>query len=217
MAVVRGQAGREHGEVPVACFTPLIGTCSLMSPAERRRPTGTRSCRLIQRTCECCWPRTTSAWPARWRAGCARRDWPSTSRMTAGALEQAALTPYEVGLLDRGLPRVHGDEVCRRLARIEEGPRILMLTASGALDDRVEGLALGVDDYLPKPLAMRELVARIHALARHRAAAAPPALEAQDVRLEPGAGRAFRGERTLRLTRKEFGVLEVLLRERAAP
>ena len=100
-------------------------------------------------------------------------------------LEKALVNRYEVVLLDRDLPRVHGDEVCRRLTQREEAPRILMLTASGTLDDRVEGLALGADDYLPKPFALRELVARIHALARRSAAATPPVLVAGDVRLEP--------------------------------
>ena len=129
----------------------------------------------------------------------------------AVALEKAAVNRYTVALLDRDLPRVHGDEVCRRLTRLAEAPRVLMLTASGALDDRVEGLALGADDYLPKPFAMRELIARIHALARRSATATPPVLQAQDVRLEPGPHRASRGEHELRLTRKEFAVLEELL------
>ena len=126
-------------------------------------------------------------------------------------LEKALVNRYEVVLLDRDLPRIHGDEVCRRLAKRPEAPRILMLTASGALDDRVEGLALGADDYLPKPFALRELVARIRALARRSAVSTPPVLEAGDVRLEPGPHRATRGGRDLRLTRKEFAVLEVLL------
>ncbi len=126
-------------------------------------------------------------------------------------LEKALVNRYEVVLLDRDLPRVHGDEVCRRLTQRPDAPRILMLTASGALDDRVEGLALGADDYLPKPFALRELVARIRALARRSAVSTPPVLEAGDVRLEPGPHRATRGGRDLRLTRKEFAVLEVLL------
>ena len=126
-------------------------------------------------------------------------------------LEKALVNRYDVVLLDRDLPRLHGDEVCRRLARLPETPRILMLTASGTLDDRVEGLSLGADDYLPKPFALRELVARVRALARRSAVSTPPVLEAGDVRLEPGPHRATRGERDLRLTRKEFAVLEVLL------
>ncbi len=126
-------------------------------------------------------------------------------------LEKALVNRYDVVLLDRDLPRLHGDEVCRRLARLPETPRILMLTASGTLDDRVEGLSLGADDYLAKPFALRELVARIRALARRSAVSTPPVLEAGDVRLEPGPHRATRGGRDLRLTRKEFAVLEVLL------
>ena len=126
-------------------------------------------------------------------------------------LEKAMVNRYEVVLLDRDLPRVHGDEVCRRLTQREEAPRILMLTASGTLDDRVEGLALGADDYLPKPFALRELVARIHALARRSTVNTPPVLAAGEVRLEPGPHRASRGDRDLRLTRKEFAVLGVLL------
>ena len=129
-------------------------------------------------------------------------------------LEKAMVNRYEVVLLDRDLPRVHGDEVCRRLTQREEAPRILMLTASGTLDDRVEGLALGADDYLPKPFALRELVARIHALARRSAVNTPPVLAAGEVRLEPGPHRASRGDRDLRLTRKEFAVLGVLLAAR---
>ena len=129
-------------------------------------------------------------------------------------LEKAMVNRYEVVLLDRDLPRVHGDEVCRRLTQREEAPRILMLTASGTLDDRVEGLALGADDYLPKPFALRELVARIHALARRSAVNTPPVLAAGEVRLEPGPHRSSRGDRDLRLTRKEFAVLGVLLAAR---
>ncbi|MCY4641056.1 MAG: response regulator transcription factor [Chloroflexi bacterium] len=126
-------------------------------------------------------------------------------------LEKALVTRYDVVLLDRPLPRMHGDDVCRELAGRPEAPRILMLTASGSLDDRVEGLSLGADDYLPKPFALRELEARARALARRSAVGTPPVLEAADVRLEPGPHRATRGGRDLRLTRKEFAVLEVLL------
>ena len=129
-------------------------------------------------------------------------------------LEKALVNRYEVVLLDRDLPRVHGDEVCRRLALHRDAPRILMLTASGTLDDRIEGLALGADDYLPKPFALRELVARIRALARRSAVSTPPVLQAGDVRLEPGPHRATRGDHDLRLTRKEFALLEVLLAAR---
>ena len=126
-------------------------------------------------------------------------------------LEKSLVNRYDVVLLDRDLPRIHGDEVCRRLARRSDAPRILMLTASGTLDDRVEGLSLGADDYLPKPFALRELIARIRALARRSAVSTPPVLQTSDVRLEPGPHHATRDGRDLRLTRKEFAVLEVLL------
>ncbi len=128
--------------------------------------------------------------------------------------EKAFVNHYDVVLLDRDLPRIHGDEVCRRLAQQQDAPRILMLTASGRLDDRVEGLTLGADDYLPKPFALRELVARIRAVARRSASSTPPVLVAGDIRLEPGPHRATRASRPLRLTRKEFAVLEVLLSAR---
>lgn len=129
-------------------------------------------------------------------------------------LEKALVNAYEVVLLDRQLPAMHGDEVCRRLTRLDEPPRILMLTASGTLDDRVEGLTIGADDYLAKPFALRELVARVRALARRHGAATPPVLAAAGVRLEPGPRHATRDGRDLRLTRKEFAVLEVLLAAR---
>jgi DNA-binding response OmpR family regulator len=127
------------------------------------------------------------------------------------ALTKTASTSYDVVVLDRDLPRVHGDDVCRRLASESSGERILMLTASGTLDDRVNGLQLGADDYLPKPFAMKELVARIRALGRRPQSAVPPVLETADVQLDPGRRSATRAGRELNLTRKEFGVLEVLM------
>lgn len=127
------------------------------------------------------------------------------------ALEKAAITDYAVVVLDRDLPRLHGDEVCRRLVDSGNPARILMLTASGSLDARVEGLLIGADDYLPKPFAMAELHARIHALARRGVTAASPVLASGDIFLEPARRVAQRGGRELGLTRKEFGVLEVLL------
>jgi DNA-binding response OmpR family regulator len=127
------------------------------------------------------------------------------------ALVKTASTDYDVVVLDRDLPRVHGDEVCRELASGDNGERILMLTASGTLDDRVAGLQLGADDYLPKPFAMKELVARVRALGRRTASAVPPVLQVADVVLDPGRRSAVRGDRDLNLTRKEFGVLEVLM------
>ncbi|MEV4710328.1 response regulator transcription factor [Micromonospora sp. NPDC049374] len=126
------------------------------------------------------------------------------------ALEKLDLTPYDVVVLDRDLPVVHGDTVCRRLA--ERGTsRILMLTASGAVEDRVDGLTLGADDYLGKPFAFTELIARVRALARRTATAHPPVLRAADLLLDPARRTAERAGRLLHLTPKEFGMLEQLL------
>jgi DNA-binding response OmpR family regulator len=127
------------------------------------------------------------------------------------ALAKADVTTYDVVLLDRDLPGVHGDEVCRSLTERGQGERILMLTASGTLDDRVAGLELGADDYLAKPFAMRELVARIRALGRRVPAMVPPVLTFGDLEVDPARRRAVRDGRELALTRKEFGVLEVLM------
>ena len=127
----------------------------------------------------------------------------------ARALELSEINSYEIVLLDRDLPRVHGDEVCRALAG---GPaRVLMLTAADSIDDRVDGLTLGADDYLVKPFALAELVARIRALGRRPAAAHPPILVVGDVSLDPNRRLAWRNGRNLELTNKEFGVLEALL------
>ena len=126
----------------------------------------------------------------------------------AAALSVAAQTTYEVVVLDRDLPVIHGDRVCQTLAG--SGPRILMLTAAGEVDDRVDGLELGADDYLPKPFDFAELVARVRALAR-RAPSAPPLLRRGDLTVDRARHRATRSSRALLLTRKEFGVLETLL------
>jgi DNA-binding response OmpR family regulator len=126
----------------------------------------------------------------------------------AAALEAAAQTAYDVIVLDRDLPVVHGDRVCRTVAG--SGPRILMLTAAAEVDDRVDGLELGADDYLGKPFAFAELVARVRALSR-RTPSAPPLLQRGDLTLDRARHRASRGSRPLSLTRKEFGVLEMLL------
>jgi DNA-binding response OmpR family regulator len=126
----------------------------------------------------------------------------------AAALEAAAQAAYDVIVLDRDLPVVHGDRVCRTLAG--GGPRILMLTAAAGVDDRVDGLELGADDYLPKPFAFAELVARVRALSR-RAPSAPPVLRRGDLTVDRARHRASRGARPLSLTRKEFGILEMLL------
>jgi DNA-binding response OmpR family regulator len=126
----------------------------------------------------------------------------------AAALEAAAQTAYDVIVLDRDLPAVHGDRVCRTLAG--GGPRILMLTAAAAVEDRVDGLELGADDYLPKPFVFAELVARVRALAR-RAPSAPPVLRFRDLSVDRARHRASRGDGPRSLTRKEFGILEMLL------
>jgi DNA-binding response OmpR family regulator len=124
------------------------------------------------------------------------------------ALEAAARTAYDVIVLDRDLPVVHGDQVCRALAGT--GPRILMLTAAAQVEDRVDGLELGADDYLGKPFVFAELVARVRALSR-RAPSAPPVLRRGDLTVDRARHRASRGARPLSLTRKEFGILEMLL------
>jgi DNA-binding response OmpR family regulator len=134
------------------------------------------------------------------------------------ALEKAATNGYDVVVLDRDLPVVHGDDVCRKLIESSpapgaaELPRILMLTASGDLDDRVEGLMLGADDYLGKPFAFAELVARIRALARRGSLAVKPVLEVGDVVVDPARHFVTRAGRPLPVTRKELAVLEVLIR-----
>jgi DNA-binding response OmpR family regulator len=126
----------------------------------------------------------------------------------AAALAAAAQTAYDVIVLDRDLPAVHGDRVCRTLAGA--GPRILMLTAAAGVADRVDGLELGADDYLPKPFAFAELVARVRALSR-RTPSAPPVARRGDLTVDLARRRASRGDRPLSLTRKEFGILETLL------
>lgn len=134
------------------------------------------------------------------------------------ALEKAATNGYDVVVLDRDLPVIHGDDVCRSLIASSpapgaaEIPRILMLTASGDLDDRVEGLTLGADDYLGKPFAFAELVARIRALSRRGSLAVKPVLEIGDVVLDPARHYVTRAGRPLPVTRKEMAVLEVLIR-----
>ena len=127
------------------------------------------------------------------------------------ALTHAATTPYDVVVLDRDIPGVHGDEVCRRLVAKGSESRILMLTAARSVADRVEGLGLGADDYLPKPFDFSELVARIRALGRRSQPALPPTLTCGDLRLDSARHVATRGERRLDLSPKEFAVLELLL------
>jgi DNA-binding response OmpR family regulator len=130
---------------------------------------------------------------------------------TAG-LEKAEITDYDVVLLDRNLPGVHGDEVCRRLHARGSAARILMLTAAGSVEDRVEGLDLGADDYLPKPFDFDELRARLRALARRGAETRTPALERAGIRLDPALRTVTRDGESITLTPKEFAVLEILLR-----
>jgi DNA-binding response OmpR family regulator len=127
----------------------------------------------------------------------------------AAALDAARCAGYDVVVLDRDLPAVHGDEVCATLAGGPSAARILMLTAAGAIEDRVDGLDLGADDYLVKPFAFAELVARVRALSR-RSPAGPPVLVRGGLAVDRARRRASRDGRVLTLTRKEFGVLEVL-------
>ncbi|QDQ10101.1 response regulator transcription factor [Streptomyces spectabilis] len=129
----------------------------------------------------------------------------------ADALERTAVVDYDVVVLDRDLPVVHGDEVCSRLAAQPVHARVLMLTASSTIADRVDGFNLGADDYLPKPFAYAELVVRIRALARRPPPALPPVLVHGDLRLDPAQRIATRAGRRLALTPKEFAVLEYLL------
>jgi len=133
-----------------------------------------------------------------------------------GALERTAYIDYDVIVLDRDLPVVHGDEVCRRLVAQRSATRIIMLTASGDTDDKVEGLGLGADDYLAKPFVFIELVARVRALGRRSAPALPPVLERGGIRLDPGKRLVERLGREIILTKKEFAVLEELMRAEGA-
>ncbi|GAA3797257.1 response regulator transcription factor [Sphaerisporangium flaviroseum] len=134
----------------------------------------------------------------------------------AGALERTGYIDYDVVVLDRDLPKIHGDEVCRRLVAQRTATRILMLTASGEVDDKVEGLELGADDYLAKPFAFMELVARVRALGRRSAPALPPVLERSGIRLDPGKRLVTRDDVEVALTKKEFAVLEELMRAEGA-
>jgi len=125
--------------------------------------------------------------------------------------EKVTVTRYDVLVLDRDLPGMSGDRILADVAGSGSLTRVLMLTASGTVADRVHGLGLGADDYLGKPFDFDELVARIRALGRRATPAAPPLLRAADVELDPGRRTVTRADRPIELTRKEFGVLEVLL------
>jgi two-component system, OmpR family, response regulator VanR len=129
----------------------------------------------------------------------------------AQALYKARVHDYDVVVLDRDLPELHGDEVCRVLTQEQPDTKVLMLTASGTLDDLVDGLALGADDYLAKPFAFAELVARVHALARRNVRARPPVLAAGGVELDPARRTVTRDGQVVDLTPKEFGVLDALM------
>ncbi len=126
------------------------------------------------------------------------------------ALRKGLVYRYDVIVLDRDLPVMHGDRLCVALRNGGSDARILMLTAAATIRDRVEGLNLGADDYLPKPFAFEELVARVQALAR-RAPTGPAIMVRGDLALDRGKRRATRAGRELPLTRKELGVLEILL------
>jgi DNA-binding response OmpR family regulator len=126
------------------------------------------------------------------------------------ALARTVAVGYDVIVLDRDLPGLHGDEVCRRLIAEGSESRILMLTAAGSIEDRVEGLGMGAEDYLPKPFALAELIARIRVLGRRRRSL-PPVLMSGDLRLDAAQRLATRAGRRLALSPKEFAVLEVLL------
>jgi DNA-binding response OmpR family regulator len=126
-------------------------------------------------------------------------------------LARAIDNDYDVIVLDRDLPGIHGDTICEKLVMDGCRSRILMLTAAASNDDLVNGLGLGADDYLPKPFDFPVLVARIGALARRAHPAVPPVLRHGDVVLDAARRTAYRAERPLELTPKEFGVLEVLL------
>ena len=130
--------------------------------------------------------------------------------------EMAFVTRYDVLVLDRDLPGVHGDKICADLAAAGTLTRVLMLTASGTVADRVEGLGLGADDYLPKPFAFDELLARVRALGRRSSPLAPPTLSVGDLVLDPAKRSVTRAGASIDLGRKEFGVLEELLKARGA-
>ncbi|MFI5913692.1 response regulator transcription factor [Dactylosporangium sp. NPDC051541] len=133
-----------------------------------------------------------------------------------GALQRLGLNEYDVLILDRDLPVVGGDEVCRHVSATLPDTRILMLTAASAVAQRVAGLSLGADDYLGKPFAFTELVARVRALGRRARPATPPVLERGDLRLDPNRREVFREGHYVGLSRKEFAVLEELMRAEGA-
>ncbi len=127
------------------------------------------------------------------------------------ALVKARVVRYDVVVLDRDLPKVHGDDVCRAIRADRPQMAILMLTAAAELDDLVEGLSIGADDYLAKPFRFAELVARIRALGRRSAPSRPPVLAHGDLELDPARRSVTRAGRPVDLARKELAVLEALM------
>jgi DNA-binding response OmpR family regulator len=130
----------------------------------------------------------------------------------AAALEHTDVNDYDVVVLDRDIPVIHGDDVCRDLVEAGAEVRVLMLTAAGEVSDRVEGLRLGADDYLPKPFAFAELSARVLALGRRSRPPSPPVLQRAGIILDQGRHEVFRDGRLVPLSKKEFSVLAELLR-----
>lgn len=128
------------------------------------------------------------------------------------ALEAIAINDYDVVILDRDIPGTHGDDVCRIVSRDHPRVRVLMLTAATRLTDKIGGFTLGADDYLTKPFALEELIVRLRALARRPPASMQPILQFADLRLDPFRREAYRAGRYLKLTRKQFAVLELLMR-----
>lgn len=128
------------------------------------------------------------------------------------AIEMAGANDYDVVILDRDLPGIHGDDVCRWIVANRTGTRVLMLTAARLLDDTVQGLSVGADDYMIKPFAFAELLARIRALNRRSGPPTPPTLSFEGITLDPFRREVLRGGVQVKLARKEFAVLEVLLR-----
>jgi DNA-binding response OmpR family regulator len=132
------------------------------------------------------------------------------------AMAVDGVNDYDVVVLDRDLPLVHGDDVCRKIVELGMPTRVLMLTASGDVSDRVEGLEIGADDYLPKPFAFSELIARVRALGRRTSVPLPPVLERAGIKLDPNRREVFRDGKEVQLAPKEFAVLEVLMRSEGA-
>jgi len=128
------------------------------------------------------------------------------------ALELISVNDYDVVVLDRDIPGTHGDEVCAIIARDHPAVRVVMLTAASRLQDKIGGFELGADDYLTKPFALEELIVRLHALARRPAATSQPVLEFSDLRLDPFRQEVYRAGRYVKLTRKQFAVLQLLMR-----